>query len=171
MNSETLAEGRPARRRNRVLIGVGFSVLLVGGIVLLIFFVRPWLHWKRAQSWPSTEAQISASEIEVSLAKQSKSYEAKFEYTFNVDGQDWTGSQYGFFVFSGSKEASEELVKRYPVGKTANIFYNPSQPSDALMDRSLGPAIWFAIGPFVLTIAGSVLLCLGLRGRIPVTNV
>ena len=164
------SDPQPTRRRNRVLMAVGLAIFLVGATVLSIFFVRPLLHWKSAQSWPSSDAQIVSSEMEISLVKQSTSYEAKFDYTFHVDGQDWNGSQYGFFVFSGSKEASKELVNRFPVGATTKVFYNPKQPSDAVMDRSLGPAVWFSIGPIAIMIIGSVILLLGFRGRVAIPD-
>ena len=165
------SDSEPNRRRNRVLIAVGLIILIVGAAVLSIFFVRPLVHWKSAQSWPSADAQILSSEIEISRVKNSTSYEAKFDYAFDVDGQEWHGHQYGFFVFSGSEEASEELVNRYPVGTEHQVFYNPSQPSDAVMDRSLGPAVWFCIGPITMTIIGSVILWLGFRGRIAIPDV
>lgn len=164
------SNAQPTRRRNRVLMAVGLAVLLVGATVLSIFFVSPLLHWKNAQSWPSADAQIVSSEIEISQAKQSTSYEAKFDYAFDVDGQNWNGSEYGFFVFSGSEEASKTLVNRFPVGATTTIFYNPQQPSDAVMDRSLGPAVWFSIGPIAMTIIGIVVLWLGFRGRIAIPD-
>lgn len=170
MSLDLPAELRPCRRRNRVLIAVGLCVSIVGAAVLSIFFVRPILHWKNAQSWPSTDAEILSSEIETSLAKQSTSYEAKFDYCFEVDGENWNGSQYGFFVFSGSQNGAEELVKRYPVGATTKVFYNPYQPSDAVIDRSLGPAVWFCIGPIAMMVIGSGVLWLGFRGRISIPD-
>lgn len=162
------SESKPRRRPNRVLMVVGLSILIVGAVVLSIFFVRPFLHWRNAQSWPSADAQILSSEIEISRAKDSTSYEAKFDFAFEVDGQEWIGNQFGFFVFSGSEKASKELVNRYPVGAETRIFYNPSNPSDAVMDRSLGPAVWFCIGPIAMTIIGSVIFWLGFRGRIAI---
>ncbi len=166
MSSSSPSQLTPVRRLNRILIAVGTGVLIVGSVVLAIFFIRPLLHWNSAQSWPSADAKILSSEIEVSKAKESTSYEAKFTYTFDVDGQEYSGNQYGFFVFSGSEKASEELVSRYPVGAETKIFYNPGQPSDAVMDRALGPAVWVCIGPIAMTIIGGVVLLLGFRGRI-----
>lgn len=171
MTTASSTELNPDRRRNRVLTAVGLIVVLVGTILLSIFFVRPLLHWKSAQSWPSANARILSSEIEVSTVKQSTSYEAKFVYAFEVDGKEWTGSQFGFFVFSGSEKASEELVNSYPVGVKTPIFYNPIEPSDAVIDRSLGPAVWFCFGPIAMTIIGSVILWLGFRGRIPAPHI
>ena len=164
------SDSKPKRRRNRVLIAAGLITLIVGAAVLSIFFVHPLVHWKSAQSWPSADAKIVSSEIEISRVKNSTSYEAKFDYAFDVHGQEWNGHQYGFFVFSGSEEASEELVSRYPVGTETQIFYDPSQPSDAVMDRSLGPAIWFCIGPIAMSIIGGVILWIGFRGRIVIPD-
>jgi len=121
------------------LIVVGsilFSALLVDGILLgIIFIARSKVA--QAENWLSTIGTVTSSSIEWRRGSKggSVAYPA-VQYTYQVMGQMLQGRK----IMPGPETGgsfTHKVVERYPAGAQVTVYYDPNNPSDALLERNM----------------------------------
>lgn len=115
-------------------------IFISAGIFTLILFVAMIIQKHLSKSWPSTVATISDRKIERSQNKKdnSTSYSIDVTLTYSVDGIEYTTLLDTWQTCDETEEAAKRRMERYyPLGKTYQIFYKPSKPSESLVDRSV----------------------------------
>ncbi len=116
-----------------------FLVILVLWTILLLFIdgCAVWLLAKNvsAMSYPSVVGEITSSEPVD--AKTTSRQAVQFRYS--VNGSEFTGSRRTFVDanFTGRKSEPKLLAERFPVGRSVDVYFNPNDPSDSALDRSL----------------------------------
>lgn len=125
--------------------------------VALFFVVMGALEWKRAaasQSWPTASGVITESRVVESSSgrRRGRSYTAKVEYAFQVDGQDVKGTRISYRLQPSGQSGASERVAQYPLGAPVTVHYDPADPSQAVLE--VGWDAWNAfpigIGLFAL---------------------
>ena len=108
----------------------------------------------------TTDGTILASELTRVADDEGDgdTYKPKIRYRYHVDGREYTSVRYDLLDGSTSaKSAQQAIVDRHPVGSTAVVYYDPDDPSRAVLDRSVSPMMWFLLlflQPFILVGAG-----------------
>jgi uncharacterized protein DUF3592 len=130
-NSETRAIGVRCS-----LAGVLFLVLGIGGYVGMQMAQS---HIDRVAEWPSVDGKIVTSEISTttSWSKYGRrtTQVADIEYAYSVSGQNYQGEHLRLLPMLHMKSdgTPAELVARYPVGRSVQVYYDPSNPSAAVL--------------------------------------
>lgn len=133
------------------------------GVWAIIFSFRPLENQERSETWLSTNATITSSEIEQFERTQKKTgssgtekvitYKPKLTYAYSVAGTTYSGDQLNFSSTSyRDKSVAEGIQTAYPNGASIDVFYNPQNPAESVLNRE-GEAIT------LLTYFGA-LLCL-----------
>ena len=52
-----------------------------------------------------------------------------------------------------------EVVKKYPVGSSVDVWVNPSNPEDAVLNRDLEPMVWLGALFCIPFLAVGVFVC------------
>ncbi len=137
------------------------SIFLVVGAVFTGIGIHGLALGLASRSWPSTEGQITQSEVEHRTSgtgkDRSSAYHAVVTYEFNVDGATFKGDRVASADIGRGKSAhARRIVKRYPKGSSASVYYMPENPSKCLLEPGFqGQAFIFpAIGLFVLSLGG-----------------
>lgn len=88
-------------------------------------------------AWPHTTGKILSSDItSEETVWHSKYYKAEIRYSYMPDQELLVGSLPWFnYSSSKSKNIALELVSKYPPGSKATIYYDPDDPSQAVMER------------------------------------
>ena len=123
---------------NHRLCGVGGVLLLIG--VAGYFGIRVAESRVHATArWPSVTGHIVTSEVSTATVKtgpvRRTSPIAKIRYAYSVNGQDLQsdGLRVVPMLHTTPEGTPEEIVDRYPVGKSVKVFYDPHNPTDALL--------------------------------------
>ena len=122
---------------NEVLLTVsiiGCTLLLMNAIFLGII-VATQRKMKAVQSWSSTMGTVSNSYLE--RRRSSKGGSVSYpvvQYSYQVGSQAYHGSKIAPGVAVGGT-GSGKVVGRYPVGAQVVVFYDPQNPSDAVLER------------------------------------
>ena len=129
------------------LIGVlcgGFFLLLFLGLGIFLIY-RTQQSKKKAQisqNWPSIPGQITDSHVSRSQSTDSDgdtstSYSARVAYTYQVGGQAYSGHNiaFGFNPSYSNESKAQATAARYVVGSQVTVYYDPSNPSDAVLER------------------------------------
>jgi hypothetical protein len=149
-----------------IILIVSLVVLFSGvGILLILLHQRNKKKAKRSLSWPETKGTVIKSEVVVEESvfgsdEQGQSqpmYTADISYTYQVDDMLYTSDRISFAgKTSYSKpDKAEMIVAKYPDGSNVSVFYDQSNPKEAILERS-------AKGSGVLLVAGVIFLVIGL---------
>ena len=144
-----------------ITVGViGFFFLVLHVIFLgIIFFMRR--RMAAVSQWPSTMGTVHASCLERRRSSNnggSTNYPV-VQYSYQVGGQAYPGTRLAPGPEVGGTGAGK-VVARYPAGAQVMVFYNPENPSDAVLETK-APAQWIM---WLILIIFDVALC----GMIPI---
>ena len=138
---------------------IGFVLLLLNSIFLIIiFFMRRKMA--AVSQWPSTMGNIVMSTIEQRSSSEGgyTDYPA-VQYSYQVGGQPYQSYKLAPGPEVGGSGA-RKVVARYPAGAQVMVFYNPQNPSDAVLERKAPAQLWL----WVILILFDCILC----GVIPI---
>jgi len=129
-----------------VICGAGVLILFLGiGAFLIYKSIQDRKKADASQSWPSAGGQIIEARVDRSMHTDSDgdtsySYTPKVEYSYTVAGSSYQGKKISFGLAQGYNSAhkAQEIISRYPQGKQVMVCYDPSNPSDAVLERKAG---------------------------------
>lgn len=136
---------------------VFFFVLLA--ISLLSFWVgiTRTVYGFQSRDWPHVQGMILTSTVtrRPTGVTGADVYAPVVTYTYEVSGRRFEGSKIAFYIGGGGLRWANEISDRYPKGSTVKVFYDPRDPSRAVLqpghETTAGTLIPFA---FSLGIAG-----------------
>ena len=116
----------------------GAVIFPVIGIVIALFSYNAYATRMESKTWPTVGGVIVRSEIEAhdstASSDGSKKSEAvqysKIAYQYQVGGQSHKNSRISFSSSSGN---ANQIVARYPKGKSVQVYYNPDKPKQAVL--------------------------------------
>jgi hypothetical protein len=119
---------------------IGFVLLILNVIFLaIIFFMRR--RMAAVSQWPSTMGTVNTSYLERRHSSDSGSTDYPVvEYSYQVGPQAYRGLKIAPGPEVGGTGAGK-VVARYPAGAQVMVFYNPQNPSDAVLETK-APAQW-----------------------------
>jgi hypothetical protein len=112
---------------------------------------------RAAQRWPSALAEVRASRIQTTVEGLYRPY---IEYAYTVNGQVILSTRRAFFRMSSRDRVwADIIVSKYPVGSRVTAYYDPSNPSQCVLDRESTIA-----AGMVMPIIGLGFAALGIAG-------
>lgn len=119
---------------------VGFVLLILNAIFLgIIFFMRRKMA--AVSQWPSTLGTVNASYLERKSSSEGGSTDYPVvQYSYQLGGQRYQSTKLAPGPDVGGT-GSGKVVERYPAGAQVMVFYNPQNPSEAVLERK-APAQW-----------------------------
>jgi hypothetical protein len=122
------------------IVAIVFVLFILNAIFLgVIFFMRRMMA--TVSKWPSTMGTLVTSRIE-----QRSSSEGGYpdypvvQYSYQVSGQTYQWMKLAPGPEVGGSGA-RKVVAKYPAGAQVMAFYNPQNPSEAMLERK-APAQW-----------------------------
>lgn len=115
-------------------------LILLNTIFLgIIYFMRRKMA--TVSTWPSTMGTVNASFLEQrSDSEGGTTNYPVVQYSYLVGGQSYQSSKRAPGMEVGGTGAGS-VIARYPVGAQVMVFYDPQNPSDAVLERK-APAQW-----------------------------
>ena len=134
-----------------VLIGVAVAV---AGVVLL-------RRAEKARRGPSVRGRVVVSRIVERESNDAEKvsrtlYDPEVQYQYVVNGRPLAGTRRGYYDAAVNWEGfAEGVVAKLPVGTEVDVFYDPNDPQQALLDPAGGRMLsWGAVlGGLVVALA------------------
>jgi len=149
----------PKFRATRLLIPFLGIFCVIGAVTFFFFFLRPMIRSINAARWEKTPCTILHSGITSQTSSgrnRSTTYSLDILYEYTYKGRRYTSNRYGFLSGSSSSRGwREEVVRRLSPGTKSACLVNPSNPSEAVLSRSLGPDAWFGLIPLIFVLIGA----------------
>ncbi len=90
--------------------------------------------------WPSAMGNVVMSTIERRSTSDGYADYPVVQYSYQVGGQPYQGMKLAAGPEVGGTGA-RKVIEKYPAGAQVMLFYNPQNPSDAVLERK-APAQW-----------------------------
>ena len=112
----------------------------------------------QADGWKQTPGRITASDTEAfqagreRLSTPSRTLQRqRIIYAYTVGGVNYVSDRVSMGARTSSSVAAMEQaqVRRYPVGKTVTVYYDPANPSQAVLERGVR-LVWLVWGSAAL---------------------
>jgi hypothetical protein len=131
------------------LLAVG--ALIIGG--LDIWAITTIIRQANASVYPTAIGQIVACRIKnETYGEGSSVIGVEAQYTYTVEEKAYTGNRYRYgFNYSNLPTGAREFVRTHPVGGPVTVYYNPSNPADAVLSAGTRPIDYLlplALAPF-----------------------
>ncbi|WP_306224765.1 DUF3592 domain-containing protein [Bosea beijingensis] len=115
-----------------VLIFLPMAVMLVALIVNGVLKVRQAKGWAQAQGRITRSRMASRSPPAGSTIGKTENV-PDVSYSFSVRGRNYQGNRVSLGNISGP--FADEALKRYPVGATVTVYYDPADPDSNVLER------------------------------------
>jgi len=141
-------------------------IIIAIPIVIAGLILRKATQLRYAASWPSTRARIVKSAPRTVHRRHAGEVSQvtnvpDIEYEFSLGDRRVRGSRIGL----GEVSDTEEALKRYPVGATVPVYYDPKDPQQAVLQRDPPiPLAWFYLIAAAVLVAGAAVLAMFANG-------
>jgi len=131
-------------------------IVLLVGIAIGFYGIYKIYKGYESQNWPTTEGKIIKSRI--AGAKRTFGRRAFIKYEYFVDGKHYESTQISYTLIIGDYRGAIEIVREFPEGETATVYYNPDNPMDAVLETEISRRIaWLfilSLLPIILGLTG-----------------
>jgi hypothetical protein len=103
-----------------------------------------------AKKWPATNGTVTRSEVAGAIK-----YYPSIAYTYTVDNVVYNSNSISNINFNTkNRSVVVEFLKKYPLGSEIKVYYNDSEPSEALLEPGIntGNIFLLAFGMILLLI-------------------
>lgn len=131
------------------------------GIGLLVFSILPTFYdVLRMSGWASTQAELVYAELKSVPGSKSTTYLAQARYSYQINGVYYTNDRVAISgrsdnIGSFQEELGARLEAAFEAKQPIDIWYNPSDPQDSIIDRSLRVGLLFFKLIFVVVFGGA----------------
>jgi len=159
-NKPESGQPRGSRKSRSGGLGIAFFAFFWTALVLAFdgYIGYGFYRTYQAQSYLETTGVVTKSEVKRRRSSNGSSYHPDIEFRYEVDGQAFEGDQYAYGVFGTSGGSlAWKAVRKFPEGKQVPVYYHPTDPTDAILDRSydsLPLFILLFLTPFNMVMVG-----------------
>ena len=133
-----------------------FSILGFVGMVIFLYLIY---KGQSAKSWPQADAVVRRSELKVTRDSDGSTYDAEVEYQYSVGSKVFSSLRISVLDTKSSNEGyHKNIVGTHPVGLKFKVFYNPNDPSYAIIH----PGVNFGLGLFTVLTTIVFIVCFGI---------
>jgi len=145
------------------------GIFVIVGAACFWLSLHAILTASASKNWPSVQGVVTHSDVQSRWSSSpvgtpqhrsgpTRLYLADVQYTYAVDGVEYTGDRVEFGDYSSSNALrASKIAKTYRVGSDVTVYYDPSRPSRAVLVP--GKATLFAKAGVAI---GAVFLLIGI---------
>ena len=135
---------------------MGVLFMVIGLLATYFLVVQPLINAQAAQQWQMVPAVVTNSEVKSSTDSDGDTtHRFHLEYEYEIDGRKYQGDRYSFLSGSSSgRSGKQALVDDHPPGKQIDVYVDPNDPTNVVVQRDLTNDIWFGLIPLVFFIVG-----------------
>ena len=117
------------------------------------------------KDWPTVQGKIVTSEVRPGEADASSRPLVRFQYA--IRGTIYRSEQYRQDSVGRAmkKAAAEELVKRYPVGATVQVHYDPANPVNSVLEQGDPTPGYLVCSAAVVLLGAGEIVTIALRKK------
>src|SRR3954447_17143601 len=166
---------RALRRQGRPAVRVAVPIIvLVGGVFLAADYVRTRRLASASLRWPTASGRVTHCDVIEEIVEEKTEhdnrpttsklvhrYQVDLRYAYRVGKRDFIGTEVDWngTMISGLREVAEEAAAKYRPGKSVQVYYDPDQPGQAVLEpASRRGARGPLVGAAVCAVVGGLFL-------------
>jgi hypothetical protein len=154
-----------ARSRRTSMIMLFGTFALAGMILSYPLLVSPLMHVWEAGTWIKTPCVIESSDIGRTMESHGPTYGADIRYSYMFGAKGFTSSRYQFWdATSNGFGRIANIVNQHQAGDSSFCYVNPTNPSEAVLNRGLAVEMLIGLVPIICMFFGVTGLVATLRG-------
>lgn len=117
-------------------------ITLAAGVALIYLGIRNRKKAEAGRNWPSTQGTVTVSKVLENSSTNNDghttfNYSPGIEYRYTVAGLFFTGNKIspGSETSYGEPALVTPILEKYPAGAPVSVYYNPENPSEAVLER------------------------------------
>lgn len=136
-----------------LLFAAGFGA---GGAVGIGGLAHHAHGWYTTRSWQPIMAEVTKAELHTSHGRKSSTYRVEAQYRYSVDGNEYTGTRVGYGdemsdnIGDWHEEHFAALDHARKSGQPVLAWFDPKNPADAVIDRSVRWGMMLFFVPFAV---------------------
>lgn len=142
----------------------------IGG-ALITYAIKMSAKARESLSWPSTEGEVAHSAVtyqtDSSQTTGGTTYKADVSYRYKVNGVDYSSSRIALLDLVSTTGRAQNIVERYPDNSKVEVYYNPTNVSEAVLEpgSSAGINFLYLVGG-LFAAGGLFFLIMSLTGHV-----
>ncbi len=145
-----------------VILGIGLAGF---GVLFVVTAIRAKKASQATQAWTTSIGRVISTKLNrhtsYSHDGPRTSYEPVVEYEYSVMGSPYRGQRVAFGADTFSRQHAQQVLDRYPQGSQVNVYYDPNQPVESVLERSAKGTAAFSIVGLIFIIVGIGIVCIG----------
>ena len=150
------------RNKKRELLILG-TIFIATGIGVSLWGVVAIMNGRTSSSWQRVKGTVIASGViserkrETTTQRAYTSSDAALIYQYQVNGRAYSSGKIrigDFAIRSGSR--AREIVSKYPEGKKVVVYYNPKNPTKAVLEPGMTRGSLRFVGVGLLCVFGGL---------------
>jgi hypothetical protein len=140
----------------RLLMSLFCLFFTVGGIAAMWNAGPKLLLWNEARTWPMTDGKVTQAELrEVDVGPATPGSKRWFavdvRYSYSVAGKSYEGTRVGIREVRQQLLDARARAESFRTEATVKVFFDPLDPTNALIDRDAGGWTWVlaVVGPLL----------------------
>jgi hypothetical protein len=128
----------------------GLVIMAIIGLALTFFGFTKIKTAADAKRWPVTNGTVTRSEVAGAIK-----YYPSVTYTYTIDSLVYNSDKISNINFNTkNRSVVEKFLNKYPMGSKIKVYYNISEPSNALLEPGIntGNILLLAFGIILLAI-------------------
>lgn len=118
------------------------SLLLFSGAFTVLSISITLFYAFKSYGWHQTKGVIEKAKIFRKIAGSGSSFtyamDVKIKYIYSVAGKKYSNSMISAFeIYDTAGIIAKKVVKKYPPGKTVNVYYDPHDPQHSCLEQGL----------------------------------
>jgi len=145
------------------------TILFVGGLMAYQHLTKPIAREAEAsKKWPTVQGSVISSKLSLRKDNEGKTmYAPDINYTYSVDGKEYTGTNIRTIDGSTSmKQSVKKQLEKYAKGTSVKVYYDPEFPDSAVLEPGTGFLFGILLKLPLLFYIVSILMVLGYIKRI-----
>jgi hypothetical protein len=154
---------------NKYFMLIWLTFWSIGAVLADGYFGYDWYRQLRAHGYPSVPGVVTHCRFSWHTI-DSGYFDLYLSYDYSVNGVDFTGGRFRYGLDSQFRRYGEEIAERLPQGTSVDVYYNPDDPSDAVLTTGIDGTD-LAVALFLnLWNVPMVLFCYWIAGFLGQTN-
>ncbi len=121
-------------------------IFVIIGLVLLFIYFRNLVKVRASQAWPTAQGTVLQSWVRKSRSTDSDggdsySYHPEVHYQYQIMGREYQGNNIAFGPQVGGHSRAEKTIEKYPTGANVTVYYQPDNPDNAILERSISKVL------------------------------
>ncbi len=170
LNDPDTAEGKITDMQNQIktrnkksgatgLFVMGLIFTFIGLIGTYFLGYRTLERTWEAASWIKISAMVQNARVKSHTGDDSTTYSADILYSYQHNGRTYRGDRVEFFGGSSScYSCAADRVAKYGTGKEIDIYINPDNPHDSVIEREFSWFMLLGFIPLLFTLVGLLIL-------------